>query len=54
MNAGGKVNTMKLTANKILRRRDMPLSRQQWLFGEQPARESGAVAPQEDACISRE
>lgn len=23
-----------LTANKILRRRDMPLSRQQWLFGE--------------------
>lgn len=42
-----------LTANKILRRRDMPLSRQQWLFGERSVNQ-GPWLCKEDACISQE
>ena len=42
-----------LTANKILRRRDMPLNRQQWLFGER-AVSQGLWLSKEDACISQE
>ncbi|ECV7112587.1 type I-E CRISPR-associated protein Cas5/CasD, partial [Salmonella enterica subsp. enterica serovar Newport] len=42
-----------LTANKILRRRDMPLSRQQWLFGERSVNQ-GQWLRKEDACISQE
>ncbi|ENA2702896.1 type I-E CRISPR-associated protein Cas5/CasD [Salmonella enterica] len=42
-----------LTANKILRRRDMPLSRQQWLFGERSVNQ-GPWLRKEDACISQE
>lgn len=42
-----------LTASKILRRRDMPLSRQQWLFGERSVNQ-GPWLRKEDACISQE
>lgn len=42
-----------LVANKILRRRDMPLSRQQWLFGERVINQ-GPLSLKEETCISQE
>ncbi|MTH45353.1 type I-E CRISPR-associated protein Cas5/CasD [Intestinirhabdus alba] len=42
-----------LTANKILRRRDRPLSRRQWLFGERIVNQ-GPWLIEEAECISQE
>ncbi|EAO2872862.1 type I-E CRISPR-associated protein Cas5/CasD [Salmonella enterica] len=42
-----------LTAKKILRRRDRPLSRQQWLFGEHTVNQ-GPWSVREDLCTSQE
>ena len=42
-----------LEANKILRRRDRPLSRQQWLFGERTINQ-GIWISKEETCISQE
>ncbi|HEC8924836.1 TPA: type I-E CRISPR-associated protein Cas5/CasD [Salmonella enterica subsp. enterica serovar Stanley] len=42
-----------LTANKILRRRDRPLNRQQWLFGERTVSQ-GPWSVKEDLCTSQE
>ncbi|WFW78877.1 type I-E CRISPR-associated protein Cas5/CasD [Citrobacter braakii] len=42
-----------LTANKILRRRDRPLSRQQWLFGERSVNQ-GPWLSKEEQCTSQE
>ena len=36
-----------LTANKILRRRDRPLSRQQWLFGERSVNQGPWLSKEE-------
>lgn len=42
-----------LTANKIMRRRDRPLNRQQWLFGERTVNQ-GPWLSKEEPCISQE
>lgn len=42
-----------MSATKILRRRDQPLSRQQWLFGERTVNQ-GPLSFKEEACISQE
>lgn len=42
-----------LTANKILRRRDIPLSRKQWLFGERVLNQ-GTWLTKEEVCTSPE
>lgn len=42
-----------LTAKKILRRRDMPLNRQRWLFGERTVNQ-GSWSVKADLCTSQE
>ncbi|CAM6288137.1 type I-E CRISPR-associated protein Cas5/CasD [Citrobacter sedlakii] len=42
-----------LVANKILRRRDVPLSRQQWLFAERTVNQ-GSLIFKEEMCTSQE
>ncbi|MCZ5436048.1 type I-E CRISPR-associated protein Cas5/CasD, partial [Escherichia coli] len=42
-----------LVASKILRRRDVPLNRQQWLFGERTVNQ-GPWLSKEEPCTSQE